>query len=424
MVRALRVLALLVLVVTPLCVPRASAEDNRSYKLLAVRFKGLHEFKSDEVLAATGLRVGGMVAAGEFQSAADKLVATGAFASVAYDFTSERAGYTVDFTLEEAQKYLNVDFENFVWASDAELIKYVSEHVPLFHGRTTESGTMIQGILDALNLWLGAHNIKGVAVYRMEAGLNQPVTGFAFYVEGVALPVREVNLENSPNLSDKEKSKLIGQLVNSNYERMSANMIIALGIEPLYQHKGYLHAKVSAPTLKLLSSDPEQAEVALTYNVTEGRQYRLGSLRWVGNTSLTTTDLDKAVALKPGAVADFVELQSEIAAALKLYGTLGMLRAHVEPKPTYDEFTGTVSYELSVSEGPVFKMGTVQFSGLKDADLDELRKHWKLKLGDIYNSEYLQRFLRDNIATIQGRRVKSIQTIAPGNVVHLKVEFD
>jgi outer membrane protein assembly factor BamA len=101
-----------------------------------------------------------------------------------------------------------------------------------------------------------------------------------------------------------------------------------------------------------------------------------------------------------------------------------MLRAHVEPKPTYDEFTGTVSYELSVSEGPVFKMGTVQFSGLKDADLDELRKHWKLKLGDIYNSEYLQRFLRDNIATIQGRRVKSIQTIAPGNVVHLKVEFD
>ena len=69
-------------------------------------------------------------------------------------------------------------------------------------------------------------------------------------------------------------------------------------------------------------------------------------------------------------------------------------------------------------------MGTVQFTGLKDTEIEELRKKWKLKLGDIYNSEYVKAFLKENVPIIQGRRVKSVQTIAPGNVVHLKLEFD
>jgi outer membrane protein assembly factor BamA len=225
MVRALRVLALLVLVVTPLCVPRASAEDNRSYKLLAVRFKGLHEFKSDEVLAATGLRVGGMVAAGEFQSAADKLVATGAFASVAYDFTSERAGYTVDFTLEEAQKYLNVDFENFVWASDDELIKYVSERVPLFHGRTTESGAMIQGHSRRAQPLARRTQCQGSGRLPPEQPVStSPSPGsLSTWKASRFLFARSIS-RTLPTSRDKEKSKLIGQLVNSNYERMSANI--------------------------------------------------------------------------------------------------------------------------------------------------------------------------------------------------------
>lgn len=420
MSRALRFLVLLLAFASALC-----AQDNKSYKLVAVRFKGLHEFKAEEVADVTGLKIGSVIVPGELQSAADKLVATGAFASVGFSYAGERGGYAVEFQVEEAPRYLAVEFENFVWAGDDELIRYISARVPLFHGRTTESGAMIQNILDALNLWLGEHNVKGLAVYRLNSDLQrQTVNAVNFYIDGMRMPVREVSIDNAPNLTAKEKDHLIKQLVGNDYERSIANFAVSLGMEAMYQRKGYLRATASLPKMKILTSDGAQAEIALAYTIDEGKQYKIQSLRWTGNTSLPSADLDKALKLQPGSVADVVELQTNLHEAEKLYGVMGMLRAHVEPKPSYDDAAATVGFELAVTEGPVFKMGTVQFSGLKQSEIEEMRSRWKLKLGETYNSEYLKEFLKSTVSITQGRRAKVQQTIAPGNVVHLKLEFD
>jgi outer membrane protein insertion porin family len=418
-------LAVLALMLSVSIFAQTNTSPEKPFRLIAVNFKGLHEFKPDEVVAATGLKVGSMVVTGEFQTAANNLVATGAFAEVTFSYKGERGGYIVDFELQEAEKYLPVQFGNFVWVSDAELRSYLAAHVPLFHGRTTESGEMMQHILDALALWLGEHKLNGQPAYRIVGDANkQTVDAISFYVDGLRMPVRSVNFENAPNLTQENRDHLAHLLINSDYERSIAELTIRQSMEPIYQRIGYLRAKVALPTMKTLSETSERIDIALTYTIDEGKQYKISSLRWMGNTSVQTADLQKTLKLGPGSVADLIELRDNLRAAEKLYGKQGMLRANVEPKPAYDDASGTVAFVLEVTEGPVFKMGTFEITGLNPKEIEELRGRWKLKFGDRFNSDYTMQFLRDNVSIIQGRRAKIMQTEAPGNVVHLKLQFD
>src|SRR4051812_43016777 len=79
----------------------AHAETTR---LVAIRASGTREFSNDEIARASGLRVGMVAAPSDFQVAANKLVATGAFASVGYKYVPEGSGVAVEFNLEDAER--------------------------------------------------------------------------------------------------------------------------------------------------------------------------------------------------------------------------------------------------------------------------------------------------------------------------------
>lgn len=106
-----------------------------SYKLLSIHVKGLQHFTEDQVLAASGLRLGQFAGEEEFKQAAQKLGETGLFTQLNYTYKYSTAGCDLQLQVAENDKLIPIVFDNFVWFSDDELLNMLRARVPLFAGR-------------------------------------------------------------------------------------------------------------------------------------------------------------------------------------------------------------------------------------------------------------------------------------------------
>jgi len=402
----------------------SSALMAQSYELMSIRGTGSHEFTSDEIAAASGLNVGEMVTFTDLQNGANILAATGAFSSVTFKYGPEGSGYTVEYQVEDAKAYLPVIYENFVWASDADLTKYVAAHFPLFHGKVSETGEMMQHVSEVLTQWLGEHHLQGTVGWQLQgASMGGPINGVSFFVKGVKMPVTSVTLLGTPNLSSEERHQVESEMASGDYEASVIGDAVQSRLMPFYKRKGYLRAHVVSTQVKPTVVDPGTTNVALTFTIDEGRQYRLGSLTWSGNSVVSTADLDKQVKLRPGNVADGELLRQDIASARKLYTARGYMAANITPKPVFNDTSGQVSYNIEIREGALFRMGSVEFVGIDPKSAKRLMKAWKLKQGDPYTPDYINVFLKENIRIILGHPVKVKEMITKEDVVNVTLQF-
>jgi outer membrane protein assembly factor BamA len=96
-----------------------------------------------------------------------------------------------------------------------------------------------------------------------------------------------------------------------------------------------------------------------------------------------------------GDVANAVQLDTDLAAVTKLYGTRGYLMAVVKPVPQMDDGQSTVRYQLQVHEGDVYKMGDLEIQGLDSRTTARLVDEWKIRGGDAFDSSYPEQFQTD-----------------------------
>ena len=87
-------------------------------KLIEIKTSGTQRYGHDEIVAASGLRIGDTVTDDDFKKAAQRLGETGVFSDVAYGFSYSPLGTKLDLQLADAQKFVPVRFENFVWFTD------------------------------------------------------------------------------------------------------------------------------------------------------------------------------------------------------------------------------------------------------------------------------------------------------------------
>src|SRR6185295_4478428 len=125
--------------------------------------------------------------------------------------------------------------------------------------------------------------------------------------------------------------------------------------------------------------------VDLTIPVNEGAVYSWANAEWTGNQVLSAQELDAALGMKPGEVANGKKFDKGLTEIQKAYGKHGHIQAHVKPAPEFDDAASKVTFKIEISEGPQFRMGTVEFKGFSSDDAAFLSKKWGLKSGDVYD---------------------------------------
>ncbi len=96
---------------------------------------------------------------------------------------------------------------------------------------------------------------------------------------------------------------------------------------PIYLERGYLKAKLGDAQPKVVQNTPQETTVDVTFPVDAGQQYKLTELEIRGNKSFSAEALRALIHAQPGQPANAVQLDADVGAMKKLYGTRGYMGA-------------------------------------------------------------------------------------------------
>jgi outer membrane protein insertion porin family len=382
---------LLVLLLCALSFGQGAGKAKLSYKLIAVHVKGVNHYKEDQIVSAAGLHLGQMVAENDFKAAIDRLGSTGLFNDVAYSYQYSTAGCNLEIQLTENDKLAPVVFDNFVWFSDDELFSLLRSHLPLFEDKLPLGGSLSDQVSDALNEILVERKIGGKAEYIRGAAMNGPVDSYIYKVSFHPVVVQSIEFPGAAQTEVPALQAAGKQVLGKNYLRSEMEPQEKYSLLPVYLARGYLKVHFEEARPKVVSDGP-QTMVDVSFPVTPGTQYKLTGIEWTGNTAFPTDQLQKLVPLKTGEPANAVQLQQDIEAVQKLYGTKGYLAAQVHPDPAMDDTQATVHYTLNVREGDVYRMADLEIDGVADDVVKRMTTQWQMKKGDPFDDSYLSRF--------------------------------
>jgi outer membrane protein assembly factor BamA len=371
--------------------PKDSAND---HKLISVRVTGSQRYSPPEIIAACGLKIGGAAREDDFKKATEELGETGLFTNISYSFAYSSDGTKLDVQLADNDKLVPARFENFVWFSDQDLTAKIHEILPLFRGQVPVGGNFSDQVSDALQALLLQRSLAARADYVREAESDDgPITAINFRVTGVNIQVHEASV---PNASPAEQAALAAackKLAGTEYLRSQVTLFAKATLLPVYRERGFLKATFSDPQTKVLQEDQGDTQVDLALPVNPGIQYKTGKLTWDGNTAFPAEKLQSLIRLQPNQPANAVQLEADLEAVHKLYGTVGRMTAAVTPEAEFDDTTASVAYKFHVHEGEVFHLGDLDIQGLDSKLTDRVRDAWTLQPEDPYDSGYAKRFV-------------------------------
>ena len=370
-------------------------------KLIAVDISGTKRYTPEEVLAASGLRIGEEVNDDDFKRASRQLGETGAFTDIAYSYSYSVAGTKLEVKLVDSSKFFPAHFEDFVWFTDEELQRRIKEHVPLFKGELPSAGRMPDEVSDVLQAMLVEKNVPGHVNYERTEGPGGQIKAFDYSVSDVLIRVRNVTFTGASASELPALEEASARMPDREYSRSNFSVFVQRRLLPVYYSRGYLKAAFGQPQPKVVKEatgeggdEPKNltvVDVALT--VTPGQQYKLSQLEWSGNREISTETLQSMVRLAPGQPANTVQLSDNLAAVRTLYSSRGYIAAAITPQAQFNDAEGTVAIRLDVKEGDVYKMGELEFRGLDNSLTAKLRAAWKLRAGDVYDATYLKEYL-------------------------------
>jgi len=371
----------------------ASAVAQDARVISKIEFEGLRQIAVEEALATSGLKANQPFKLDDIDAAAQRLLDSGVFKQVGYRTRTAANKVTITFQVEEAGGGESpVVFDNFIWFSEEQLMEAVRREVPLFAGRAPNVGKMPEAIKQALQQLLTEQKISGTVEYLASQDLSGRMLGHIFSVTGVKMPICALHFPGAANLSEEKLAGVAKELFETDYSSEIVRGFAGMKLVAAYREVGQLRAKFAPPVGKL---DPKcKNGVDVTLPVAEGLIYTWGGFDWTGANALTADQLNSALGVKPGDVANGLKFDRGLIDVAKAYGRQGHIQMRVRPVPEFDDNARKVSYKIDVNEGPQYRMGGLLFKGLAERDAKALRDVWRMKRGDVFDQGYLDDYFK------------------------------
>ena len=387
------VVALATTLLTLLFVLSSDGLAQKQTTLRRIEFVGLKKLTGQQVIDASGLKVGDPINPDVIDAAAEKLMQSGLFKKLGYKLRTTGDEATVIFEVEEASRNLPVVFENFVWFSEDEIARAIRQDVPFFDGTAPEAGTTTDKIAVALQRLLSQKKIAGRVEHMPYTNLAKGKQEILFTVEGVKIPVCSLHFPGAEAIPEPDLIKASQALLKADYSKKDAGGFANYTLFPLYRHIGHLRAQFQEPTAALEES-PGQCVggVALTIPVNEGVVYAWNDAEWSGNQALTKEDLTSALGMKSGEVADGVKIDKGLKDVRKAYGRRGYIAVAFKESTEFDDAARRVSFRFNVNEGQRYFMGNLIVNGLPAEEVERLKEKWTLGANAVFDESYLESF--------------------------------
>ena len=362
--------------------------------LREIRTEGLKSVSEPQVAALSGLQIGAQVGKDDLQAAADKLVQSGLFAKVRYNFQSRTDGLVLTFHVEEAPR-IPAYFDNLPWFADSELNDAIRAKLPFYDGTLPPAGAVVDQAAEALGQFLVNHGLQAAIEHQPAPNPIGDGNVQQFRINAEALRIAAVEFSDPSLNSSPAVRQELPTLLGKPYSRTAIDMFLTEQVRPTFLQKGFLRAKLGPPEVRLTGNPnkklPEQIPVYVP--ISPGAIYRWKGVEWSGNDVLSTITLTNSVSLKPGDVADGMAIEAGWDRVREEYGRRGYMQAAIEPQPTYDDAAHTIAYHVRIDEGKPFRFGSVVITGLSPTAERHLRDAWPIPQGELFDKAKYEEFL-------------------------------
>lgn len=174
--------------------------------------------------------------------------------------------------------------------------------------------------------------------------------------EGEQAKIREINVVGNEAVSDRTLKRLfeIGperwyHIFSSRDEYAREKLAAALeALRSYYQDRGYVNFAITSTQVAL---SPDREGVYITINVDEGKPYRVGEVKLLGDLVVGEDALQSLIETETGALYSRKDLVATAKALTERLGDEGYAFASINPVPEIDEDKGTVDLTYFVDPG-------------------------------------------------------------------------
>jgi outer membrane protein assembly factor BamA len=372
--------------------PAPAASADQVFPLESVTIKGNQFYTQQQIVAASGLKIGMPVAKAQFDAARDRLVATGAFQSVAYEFApaSNGKGYAGTFEVVEVEQRYPLRFERLP-ATDAQLRAVLKQREPLFGSEIPGTEQVLARVASDLQEYLAPRGLKDKVIGKIGADKPGALT-IVFRPATPAPAVAEVRFTGNEVLPNAVLHNALTEVaVGVAYSETIIRELLDTSIRPLYEARGRMRVSFPAVTAEKAKGDVEG--VAVTVQVAEGPSFNLGKVRF-DSSVIPGDELEVIAKLKTGDVANFDAVKAAAERIRKRFYHDGYMHAETRVDRNIDDKAKTVDILVHAVPGPQFLMGKLDIQGLDIESEPVMRKLWSMKEGKPYNGDYPQMFLQ------------------------------
>jgi hypothetical protein len=360
-----------------------------------VTFAGVPQSQA-ELLAYSGLAPGKPLSHADVDAAAQKLMDTGFFGNIQYKYDGSELLFSMTPGDSAA---LPVEYANFPWWDDATLNAAVAAKLPLFHGSLPVESSLQQPVADAIAALLAQQGLHATITSSPVQDDGGKFLGIRYHVDAPPVQVGTVTLTGASAAFSDPVAAIEKAAAGQAFDG-ATEATLAAALRAIYHRQGYLEEAVNGFT----HAEPQVAGgkvlVPVSATIVEGTQYKVGSITLAGSTLLSQDDFAKAAKLHAGDVANEDLLRATLAALATPYKAHGYLRAKIDAAPRFDAAAHTVSYAVTVTPGPVFRMGELSLVNLNDQQRAAVLRLWPMQEGDVYDATIANTFLLKNKANL------------------------
>ena len=387
---------------------KTSFEQGKKYILANVKVNGKISYNQQTVVTFAGLEKGQniTVPGEEISNAIKKLGKLGLFSDIDFYVTKiETDSIWLDLNIVELPKLKEVKIQGVKKAKIEALIKDNA----LTKGKIVNENliTTTKNYIENKYKKDGYYNTKVFIKTVPDTTEGNQVKMLVNIDKGDKLKVSKINFEGNEKFSDKSLRSAMKNTKQINIIRVlkSSKFIKDKYQEDLtsvinkYKEKGYRDARIAKDSVFL---NAKKTKLAINIKVEEGRKYRFGNIKFLGNSVYSDQLLSRVLGIKKGDTYNGVLLEKRIADKKKpdgedltnLYQNNGYLFSNVnavEVKTVND----TIDFEIRITEGPIAYFNNITVVGNDKTNDRVIYRELRTQPGQKYSKEDLVRTIRE-----------------------------
>jgi len=360
------------------------------YPLKNLKIEGNRRIPVQKIAAVSGLKLGALVTKADFDQARTRLMATGAFENVGYEYkpSADKTGFDATIEVTEVEQIFPYRFEDLPVRADT-LRAALRKQEPILGDEIPATKEVIARYVNAIQQLVGSK-------VKVTGQINSDIPGKLMIVFRPNTPrdqVAEVKFAGNQVLPSALLVRTLAEeAVGTAYSEVTMRTLLDSSVRPLYEARGRL--RVTFPRIETKASMLSEG-VAVIVTVDEGPSYSLGEVSFSGVSPAELPEVRKAANLQSKDIADFDEIKAGMDRVLARYRSKGYLRASEQTRRQIDDASHRVNITAVIDAGPQFTMGKLEILGLDLTSEPTIRKMWKLTAGTPFEAGYPDAFLDD-----------------------------